>query len=232
MNETPTTTDTASSVLNSILSSRHSCRGFQSRNVPRSDIERMLELAQKTPSWCNTQPWNVSIISGQAKERLSEALIQEAAAGVKQSDLEAPAKYRGIYQERRRESGYALYTSLGIERHDYQRRADQGLENYRFFGAPHVAVVTTDNLLGAYGAVDCGGYVSTLLLAAESLGIATVPQAAIAMYSNVVRDQLKLPEDRLIVCAVSFGYEDTSHPANSFRMPRAELSDVVDWLET
>jgi nitroreductase len=232
MNETPTTTDTASTVLSSILSSRHSCRGFQNRNVPRTHIEHMFELAQESPSWCNTQPWNVSIVSGQAKERLSEALIQEAAAGVKQPDLEAPAEYRGIYQDRRRESGYALYSSLGIERHDYQRRADQGLENYRFFGAPHVAVVTTDNMLGAYGAVDCGGYVSTLLLAAESLGIATVPQAAIAMYSSVVRDQLKLPEDRLIVCAVSFGYEDISHPANSFRTSRAELRDVIDWLDT
>ncbi len=55
------------------------------------------------------------------------------------------------------------------------------LENYRFFGAPHVAIITSDKALGVYGAVDCGGYVSTLLLAAESLGIAAVPQAAVAM---------------------------------------------------
>jgi nitroreductase len=229
--ETQTETATPFTVLASILDSRHSCRGFHSRRVPESQIECMLQLAQKAPSWCNTQPWKVSILSGAAKERLSEALIKGALKGGKHPDIEAPADYRGVYLSRRRESGYALYASLGIDRHEYERRAEQGLENYRFFGAPHVAIVTTDALLGTYGAIDCGGYVATLLLAAASLGISTVPQAAVAMYSDIVREQLNLSDDRLIVCAVSFGYEDASHPANQFRTSRATLGDVVDWQE-
>jgi hypothetical protein len=34
-----------------------------------------------------------------------------------------------------------------------------------------------------------------------------------------------------MVCAVSFGYEDTEHPANSYRTNRAALHDVVRFEE-
>jgi nitroreductase len=218
-------------MLSSILMSRHSCRGFQDERVPTHDIERMLEMAQRTPSWCNTQPWKISIVSGDARTRLSEALLDMALTGTKEPDLEAPSEYVGIYKERRQDSGYALYESLGIDRKDHQRRVDQSLENFRFFGAQHVAIISTDRQLGPYGAVDCGAYLSTFLLAAEALGIATVPQAAIAMYSATVRQQLEMDDDRVVVCAISFGYEDRAKAVNSFRTSRAELGDVVEWIE-
>ena len=101
----------------------------------------------------------------------------------------------GVYAERRRASGYGLYTALGIERSDHDARAGQMLENFRFFGAPHVALITTDAGLGTYGAVDCGGYVATFLSAATSLGVATCAQAALALYSDGVREHLGLGED-------------------------------------
>ncbi|MBZ4231695.1 nitroreductase family protein, partial [Mycobacterium tuberculosis] len=81
-----------------------------------------------------------------------------------------------------------------------EARLTQMLENYRFFGAPHVAVITSDAGLGTYGAVDCGGYVATFLAAASSLGVATCAQAALALYSDGVREHLGIGEDRLIVC--------------------------------
>ncbi|MEZ2392227.1 nitroreductase [bacterium RCC_150] len=218
--------------LAAILRGRHSCRWFKADEVPRREIEEMLALAQTTPSWCNVQPWQVSILSGNARERLSEALLRAARSEPKTPDFNPPAEYPSIHNARRRQAGYALYASVGIPRHDAEARAAQARENYRFFNAPHVALITTDERLGVYGAVDCGGYVSTLLLAAESLGIAAVPQAAIAMYAGVVRKELCLPEGKRIVCAVSFGYEDTAHPANGFRTPRSGLDEVVHWFDT
>ena len=101
--------------------------------------------------------------------------------------------------------------------------------NDRWF--QHIAIITSDKQLGTYGAVDCGGYVATLLLAAQSLGIAAVPQAAVAMTATAVRRELNISEERDIVCAVSFGYADESHPANTCRTDRAELDDVVRWVE-
>jgi nitroreductase len=189
----------------------------------------MLALAQRTASWCNTQPWQVVITTGPSTAQLGERLTEAVIAGDRRSDLPGPEAYLGVYRERRRESGHLLYASVGVRRDDREARLLQALENFRFFGAPHAAVVTTDRQLGSYGAVDCGAYVGNLLLAAQSLGIATVAQAAIATVSDAVREHLGLTEDRQVVCAVSFGYADQTHPANAFRMSRASLDDVVRW---
>jgi hypothetical protein len=105
-----------------------------------------------------------------------------------------------VYAERRRESGFQLYNALNIPRGDKLAYARQALENFNFFGAPHVAVVTTDKALGVYGAVDCGAYVANFLLAAEASGVAAVPQASLAFYSDVVRGHFGLGSDRKILC--------------------------------
>ena len=217
-------------VLTRLAQERRSCRAFLDREVPRAYVEQMLALAQRTASWCNTQPWEVVITSGETTRELGDRLTRAVIDGERRSDLPGPEAYVGVYQERRRESGHLLYASVGVDRSDRQARLLQALENFRFFGAPHTAIITTDAQLGTYGAIDCGGYVGALMLAAQSLGIATIAQAAIATVSDAVRAHLQLADDRQVVCAVSFGYADEAHPANAFRTPRAPLEEVVRWI--
>lgn len=216
-----------------LLGSRYSCRGFLPDPVPRATIERLLTLAQRTPSWCNTQPWHVTVLGGAAAKRFSDGLVDWAIQGAKvTSDLPFPEAYEGKYLDRRRESGFQLYESVGIQKGDRVASAKQALENFRLFNAPHVAIITTDRKLGTYGAIDCGAYVSNFTLAATSLGLASIPQAAFAHHSDFVREHLGLPEDRLVVCGISFGYEDKAHPANSFRTRRAGITEMADFIET
>ncbi|KZO58031.1 MULTISPECIES: nitroreductase [Dietzia] len=222
----PATLD-AAATLERILDERYSCRGFTSEPVPEETIEQILRMAQRTASWCNSQAWQVDLVTGDATAAFSTHLTEHVLANDMRSDFPAPERYDGVYGDRRRASGYGLYTALGIERSDQEARLRQMLENYRFFGAPHVAIITSDAGLGTYGAVDCGGYVSTFLAAATSLGVATCAQAAIALYSDAVREHLSIPADRLIVCGIAFGYADENHPANTFRAERADLGDVV-----
>ena len=218
--------------LEALLHGRWSCRGFRPDPVPRTTIERLLKLAQRTPSWCNTQPWHLTLTSGEATRQLADAFYAHVASGAPEApDLPFPEAYRGRYQDRRRECGFALYGAVGIAKGDRARSMEQGLENFRFFGAPHFALITTERDLGTYGAIDCGGYVSMFLLAAQSLGLAAVPQAAVAAYSPWLRDYFRLPENRLVVCGISFGYPDPAHPANGFRTNRAPISDAVDWRD-
>jgi len=223
---TATTPDPAAT-LERILDDRYSCRAFLPDPVPEETIERILRMAQRTASWCNSQAWQVDLVSGPATAAFGKALTDHVLSHEMRSDLPAPERYDGVYGDRRRASGYGLYSALGIERSDHDARTRQMLENYRFFGAPHVALITSDAGLGTYGAVDCGGYVATFLAAASSLGVATCAQAALALYSDGVREHLGLADDRLVVCGIAFGYADDAHPANSFRTERADLTDVV-----
>lgn len=220
-------------VLEGLLARRHSCRGFLPREVPREIITRICAIAQRTASWCNSQPWQIIVTSGEATNRFRDALCQhvtEFGSG-HHSDFDWPREYRGAALARRRACGFALYDSVGVARGDCTAAARQAFENFRLFGAPHVAIVTTDEALGTYGAVDCGAFVANFLLGAESLGVAAIAQAALASQSAFVRNHFGLRDDRKMVCGISFGYEATEHPANGFRTRRAALDEVISWAD-
>jgi nitroreductase len=218
-------------VLEELLGERYSCRAFRPESVPRPTIERILTAAQRTASWCNSQPWQIVIASGEAKENFRKLIYAEASSGAPENgDFPFPREYLGVYQERRRESGFQLYNTLGIARGDKAAYARQGLENFNFFGAPHVAIVHTDEALGVYGAIDCGAYVGNFLLAAQALGLATIPQAALARHSGLIRRHFGLGDDRRVVCGISFGFADRDHRINSYRTSRASVAEAATFV--
>jgi nitroreductase len=218
-------------VLETLLSERFSCRGFRADPVPRELIDRILRTAQRTASWCNSQPWQVIVNSAAATERLRAALLALPESASSAMDIAPPAEYRGVYQERRRACGFQLYESVGIARGDRAASGRQARENFAFFGAPHVAIVTTEAVLGSYGVLDCGAYVHNFMIAARSLGIASIAQAALAHRSTFLREWFEIPPERQVVCGISFGHEDATHPANGFRTSRATLAEASRWID-
>lgn len=220
------------SVVERLLAARYSCRAFKPEPVAREAIEQVLSAAQKTASWCNSQPWQVTIFSGEAVCKFGEDIYKAASERAHgETDFPFPREYQGKYLDRRRESGFQLYNALGIPRGDKAAYKKQMLENFHFFGAPHVAIVTSDEALGVYGAIDCGGYVSNFMLAAQALGIATIPQAALAGHSDVVRKHLGVGDDRRVVCGISLGYADATHLANSYRTNRVTIPEAAAFIE-
>src|SRR5215471_1905768 len=104
-------------VLEDLLAQRFACRAFLPQPVPRATIERILAAAQKTASWCNSQPWRLEIASGAATQKFREVMYAAASSRKPNAgDFPFPREYRGVYLERRRESGFQLYNALGIPR--------------------------------------------------------------------------------------------------------------------
>ena len=215
--------------LNALLETRFSCRAFGSETVPRETIGKIIETARKAPSWCNAQPWKVIVTEGDATDRFRTALLAEAAHGQPKLDLEGPDAYPGVYGARRREVGWQLYDAVGVRKGDRAASGAQMMRNFALFDAPHVAILTSPRALGGYGAMDCGGFVMAFILAARALGVDTIPQAAVANFAAFVRDYFSIGDDRMMLCAISFGYADPDHPANSFRSSRAPLEQIVEW---
>ncbi|MEM6371874.1 MAG: nitroreductase [Pseudomonadota bacterium] len=215
--------------LTDLLRGRYSCRAYLKTPVPQDDIAAIVQAARHVPSWCNAQPWQVIITQGQATDRFRDALFDVASTTAPAPDLPWPDGYPGVYGERRRACGFQLYDAVGIAKGDRAASGKQMMENYRLFGAPHVAIITAPKALGPYGAMDTGGFVTAFCLAAQARGVATIPQAAIAAHSPFVRAHFDIPEDAMILCAISFGYADPDHPANQFRTDRAGVDDIVDW---
>ena len=218
--------------LGDALAQRYSCRAFLPGPVAPDTVAAIVTDAQKVPSWCNAQPWQLIITRGAATDRFRDALYAAASSTPPAPDLPWPEGYPGVYGDRRRACGFQLYDAVGIEKGDRAASGRQMMENYRLFGAPHVAIVTSPRALGAYGAMDTGGFVTSFCLAATARGVASIPQAAIAAQAPFVRTHFDIADDRMILCAISFGYADPDHPANGFRTDRASAGDVIDWRET
>ncbi|UXX83268.1 nitroreductase [Roseovarius pelagicus] len=215
-------------ILRDLLTARYSCRAFLSQSVPDETISGIIRDAGRAPSWCNAQPWQVTVTHGVATDRFRTALVETAKAAEPAPDMPWPTAYKGAYGERRRTCGFQLYEAVGIERGDRTGRAAQTMQNYHLFGAPHVAIVHADADLGPYAAMDTGGFVTAFCLAATARGVATIAQASVAAFPAMIRAHFDLPDDRNVLCAISFGYADPDHPANGFRTQRADLSDIYD----
>jgi nitroreductase len=221
----------ADEVLDALLRGRWSCRAYLPTPVPRRVIERMLSIAQRSASWCNTQPWQLEVTSGEGTDRFRDSLgahVKEA-GGLSTPDYPMPELYTGVHRNRRQVSGWQLYEAVGVPRGDRGASARQTAKNFELFGAPHVAIITVAKEQEVYGAVDAGIYIGTLLLAAQSLGIAAIPQAALARYAPFLREYFDIDESRNVLLAISFGYADLDHPVNSYRTQRAAIEDVVSF---
>ncbi len=220
-------------VLEELLGERYSVRAF----LPRASAarnHRACAAGGATHRVVVQQP----ALAGADRERRGQGafsrddLSHGAASGAPEDgDFPFPREYLGVYLERRRESGFQLYNTLGIARGDKAAYAKQALENYNFFGAPHVAIIHTDEALGVYGAIDCGAYVGNFMLAAQALGLGTIPQAALARQSGLIRKHFNLAPDRRVVCGISFGFADNAHKVNSYRTSSASVADTATFVE-
>lgn len=210
-----------------LIRGRRAVRAFRPDPVPGEILRDVFDLAGAAPSNSNTQPWHVEVVSGAARDRLSEDLL--AAHAGNRTSLDFPyddGMYAGPYARRRSDAGAAMYGALGIARDDDARRDAFNAESLRFYGAPHVALLFMPPTAEERMAADVGMYGQTLLLALTAYGIASCPQGLLSFYADTVRASLGV-ENRKILFGVSFGYADTSAPVNRISVPRARLQETT-----
>lgn len=204
------------------LRRRKSVRAFLAREVPREQIEQLLDAARHAPSGVNTQPWHVAVVSGEAKRQLQGELERRYRSGeAARMDYQYyPIEWSGVYRERRKACGLQLYSALQIGRDERQRQTDQWAANYRAFDAPVMLLFFMDPGLGTGSFLDYGMFLQSLMLAAEEAGLATCPQAALGEYPDVVKLALGYPQESILIGGMALGYEDRHAAVNSYRTPR------------
>ncbi len=223
-------------IVDSVIRSRRSIRGFLSTPVPKETILEILESAARAPSGTNTQPWNVIVVSGAKKEELSRELIETALTPEKSREHHEeysyyPEKWIHPYIDRRRKVGYDLYGLLGIAKWDKERQELQFARNYAFFDAPVGLFFTIHRILGQGSWLDYGMFLQSVMIAARARGLDTCPQAAFAKYHRIIARHLKIPDEQMLLCGMSLGYEDSSKIENSLRTEREPARSFTRFLD-
>ena len=212
---------------------RYSCRAYLDKPVPRELIEKLLDTARWSPSGANIQPWQVAVVQGETKVRLSEVLIAAFDSGAKPDPdyTYYPRAWVEPYKGRRFECGMALYRALEIDRDDKARRLEVWKDNYRFFGAPVALFFFIDRVMEQGAWLDMGMFIQSLMLAAREQGLESCPQASVADYPGVVRKVLGVADDKLLLCGLSLGYPDPDHPVNNYRTDREPVENFTTWFD-
>ena len=220
-------------MTNSSITKRHCIRAFTNQTVEQSVLKSIIEDAAQAPSSKNTQPWQVAVLTGKAKQDLVQQMLTKFDRNeFDGEDYEYMAlPMRDDFKARARECGYGLYELKGIARDDKVARTQHFRENYTFFNAPVAMIfhLPKDAQKGTF--LDMGFFMQNIMLGLVNHGLGSCPQFSISSYSDTIRQQLGL-HDRLIVCGMAVGYSDESAIVNTFipnRLPITEFTQWFDW---
>lgn len=211
---------------------RASTRAFRDQPVSDEQIRTILDAARWAPSGVNIQPWQVAVVRGATKQRLSAELIAARESAQANPDYQYyPSEWIEPFKERRRQCGLALYQALEIRREDKDRQKEAWNNNYRFFGAPVGLLIFLDRRLGQGAWIDMGMFMQNIMLAARSQGLATCPQASVADYPDVVRGLLGIEHELALLGGIALGYADTDAAVNRYRTEREPVENFTRWYD-
>ena len=212
------------------IETRGSCRAFRPTPIAKEVLERILKVAGKSPSYTNTQPWEVVVISGKKKEELSRILCELENSDIASNpDLSLPRNWPLELERRAKEHGMKRFQAVGIERENEQQREELRLSNLKFYGAPCALFLFMDSTLSSWSIFDMGLFAQSIILTAHSFGIGSCLQASLASYPGAVREFLGIPRTKQLVLGISLGYPDLEARINSYQSTRVGLDDFVQW---
>ncbi|MBI5049749.1 MAG: nitroreductase [Nitrospirae bacterium] len=215
------------------IQKRMSIRKFNPDPVPKETLLNIIDIARRSPSYKNSQPWEAVIISGSKKEELSNLLIGLLERGeTAKPDLPEPVSWPPEIDKRIKEHFAKRSTLLGIDISQfdiYVKKAKAA--NFKFYGAPHAIFLYQDSSLTPWSILDIGMFAQSIMLTACAYGLGTVPQAFLTDYSAEIKKFLGIPESKRLILGISIGYPDMTDKVNSYRSSRADISGILKWVE-
>jgi nitroreductase len=215
------------------LQQRKSVRAYLDKPVEDEKIKKILDSARHAPSGVNTQPWQVAVVSGETKKTLQtkiEATFREGDKGKAEYDY-YPNEWGEPFTSRRKACGLLMYKTLKIERSDRDRQTDQWAANYRAFDAPVMLLFFMDKRMKAGSFMDYGMFLQSVMLSAVEQGLATCPQASLADYPEIIKQELGYSDDNILLCGMALGYEDKNALVNSYRTSREESQSFTEFFK-
>lgn len=230
-----TPTPESIAAVDAAITSRHSMRAFRPDPVPRETIEQILAVAARAPSGTNTQPWQVHVLTGEAKAALSRdirAAYDDPEERARHTEPYAyyPTEWRSPYIDRRRKVGWDLYGLLGIGKADKARMHEQHAKNYDFFGAPVGLMFTIDRVMQQGSWLDYGMFLQNVMVAARARGLDTCPQAAFTQFHRIIARHLGLRDEQTVVCGMSLGWADPAAIENTLVTEREPVAGFARFL--
>jgi nitroreductase len=209
------------------LNARFTCRTFKKDQVKKETVLKIMENATRSPSWANTQPWEIFIAGGDVLKSIRKGFMDSFNDGMPIDPDIPPSEWPVQHQERMKELGINLYKHLGISRDDTAARNESWRLNFEFFKAPLVVYLCMHETLSEWSMFDLGSLSQSIMLAAQEYGVDSAPAVNLVAYPKIIRKEIEIPDELSIVVGIALGYSDTESLQNTFRSRRRPLDEVV-----
>jgi len=212
------------------VASRRSIRAFLDRPVPLDVLRTVMDKARLTPSGCNFQPWEATILTGEPLRALQEKMK----ASPSQDPIEyhiQPVDVTPEYTARLAENGACMYEAEGVARDDAAARMAMLGRNVTSFGAPAVLLCYFPRLMGPPQWSDIGMWLMSVMLLLREEGLDSCPQEFLSIHARLIKEHLGVSdESHIFFCGLAIGYRDPQAPVNNFERPRVPLDRQVKFV--
>ena len=208
------------------MHARRSMRAFLDTPVEKEKLTAILCTAARTPSWANTQPWEVFIATGGTLERIRAAYAQKyAQKALPETEIPRPAQWPEDAKKRQRELGPDMARDCG------EAASQFGVLNRALFHAPAVLYLCVDKMLSAWSLYDIGAYAQSMMLAAAEQGLGTIPAISLVLFPDVLRSELQIPDNLKLTIGIAMGYADPEHGINRLVSGRKSLEETAYFFD-
>jgi len=215
------------------VTTRRCIRRFKPDPVPEPLLREILEAARWSPSWGNTQPWEISVVTGDALDRFRKANRQHLLDGViPDPDTPMPDTWPEPLKQRYGDVGKQVLTALEIPRGDKEARLRYAGDMFALFDAPVLLLFCVDRgIPREYAMLDTGAIMQTVCLLAHARGLGSCILAASVRYPALIREIIPIPETKAVIIGVAVGYPDLDAPVNQFTRERANPDEFTLWCK-
>ena len=220
--------------IDDLIRERRSKRGFVDRAVPLDVVKDILSVAKYAPSSSNTQPWRCYVVTGEARERVTKAAVAEVRAN---HDKLAPVypffpqPLHEPYSTRFNTFRGQLGDAQGVHRSDKVGRMCDVERQFLFFDAPVGIIFTMDRRLEWASFLCYGCFLQNVMLAAKGRGLDTCPQQIWSLQHHVLRAELGIPADEMVIAGMSMGWADNDLPENRMTLQKHEVESFASFIE-
>ncbi len=212
------------------IETRRSIRVFKHTPIPEETLNKILKAAANSPSYTNTQPWEVAVVCGKKKGDLSKKIYDLASKKAEtHPDLPSPKGWPPEHEARSRDHGARRLAALCVERDEEGEREKLRLMNFEFYGGPCAIFLFMDGSLNEWSVFDMGLFAQNLILAAHSFGVESCLQASVTNYAREIKKFLGVPENKKLVICISFGYPDNEAKLNTYRAIKQKPEEFTKW---
>lgn len=207
-----------------LMIERHSVREFKKDEIAAETLKEIVRIAGISPSWENSQPWNVYIATGEISDEIREEWIFRHEKEIKGSP-DMPTGHRTDFSKRGQENMASFLNDVC----EYCEDPDMELFKQTqavLFNAPALVYLTLPKGYTKWSVYDLGGFGMSLMLAAKELGVDSIPAYEIVKYPDVIRQHMDIPDDEDLIMGIALGYE-VSDKINEYRSPRLDVDEIL-----